>query len=273
MTDTLKGLRIALLETREADRLAAMLREEGAEIVACPAVAIVHPADPAPALAWLGRFIAAPFDDLILLTGEGLHKLRDLARLAGIEAAFLAALGRTRTVCRGPKPVRALRALGQQPQLRAGEPTTDGVIALFAALDLRGRRVGVQLYPDAGNRLVAFLEGAGAFPDSVTPYEYASRATDEAISALIDQLSAGAIDVVALTSAPQIGRLFDVAQAHGRTGQLLAGLHLTTIAAIGPVAAEAVQRRGLTPAIMPSGAYFMKPLVLAIAAAMTAKAG
>src|SRR5487761_1544291 len=95
MTDTLKGLRIALLETREADRLAAMLREEGAEIVACPAVAIVHPADPAPALAWRGRVIAAPFDDLILLTGEGLHKLRDLARLAGIEAAFLAALGRT----------------------------------------------------------------------------------------------------------------------------------------------------------------------------------
>jgi hypothetical protein len=99
MTRPLHGRRIALLETREADRLAAMLRED-AEIVSCPAVAIVLTADPAPALAWLGRFIAAPFDDLILLTGEGLHRLRDLARPAGIEAAFLVALGRTRTICR-----------------------------------------------------------------------------------------------------------------------------------------------------------------------------
>jgi hypothetical protein len=56
MTGPLHGRRSALLETREADRLAAMLREEGAEIVACPAVAIVLSADTAPALAWLDRF-------------------------------------------------------------------------------------------------------------------------------------------------------------------------------------------------------------------------
>ena len=33
--------------------------------VAPAAIAIVLPADPAPALAWLGRFIATPFDDLV----------------------------------------------------------------------------------------------------------------------------------------------------------------------------------------------------------------
>ena len=225
MPKPLHGRRIALLETREADRLAAMLRDEGAEIVACPAVAIVLPVDPAPALGWLGWFIAAPFDDLILLTGEGLCRLRDLARPTGIEKVFLAALGRTGTVCRGPKPVRALGALGQQPQYRAGQLTTDRVIAPLSGLDLRGRRIGVQLYPGAGNRLITFLEGAGAVPDSITPYEYAARAADGAIMALIDQLAAGAIDVVALTSAPQVRRLFDVAEAHGRTERLLAGLH------------------------------------------------
>jgi len=270
MPGPLTGRRIALLETREADRLAAMLREEGAEVVACPAVAIIGPADPAPALAWLGRFIAAPFDDLILLTGEGLYRLRDLARPAGVEPAFLAALGRTRTISRGPKPVRALRAFGLQPQLRAEQPTTDGVMALLSGLDLQGRRIGVQLYPSADNRLVEFVAGAGAIPDPVTPYEYASRAADEAITALIDQLAAGAIDVVALTSAPQLRRLFDVAYAHDRTDRLLAGLQQTTIAAIGPVVAEALQRRGLKAGIMPRESFFMKPLVSAIAAAMPA---
>jgi uroporphyrinogen-III synthase len=267
----LTGRRIALLETREADRLAAMLREEGAEVVACPMVAITGPADPAPVIAWLGRFIAAPFDDLILLTGEGVYRLRDLARPAGVEPAFLAALGQTRTISRGPKPVRALRALGLEPQLRADQPTTDGLITLLSDLDLRGRRIGVQRYPGTtDNRLVEFIAGAGGVPDPVTPYEYASRAADEAIIALIDQLAAGAIDVIAVTSAPQLRRLFDVAQAHGSTDRLLAALRRTTIAAIGPVVAEALQRRGLTAAIMPSGAYFMKPLVSAIRAALNA---
>jgi uroporphyrinogen-III synthase len=266
----LTGRRIALLETREADRLAAMLREEGAEVVACPAVAITRPSDPAAAMAWLGRLIAAPFDDLILLTGEGVYRLRDLARTTGSEGAFLAALGQTRTISRGPKPVRALRALELQPQLRAEQPTTDGVIALLARLYLRRRRVGVQLYPGASDRLVEFVADAGAVPDPVTPYEYASQAADEAINALIDQLAAGAIDVIAMTSAPQLRRLFDVAQINGSTDKLLAGLQHTTIAAIGPVVAEALERRGLTAAIMPSGAYFMRPLVSAITTALSA---
>ena len=266
----LQGRRIALLESREADRLAAMLCEEGAEVVACPAVAIACPADPGPVIDWLGRFIAAPFDDLILLTGEGVYRLRDLARAAGLEPPFLAALGQTRTISRGPKPVRALRAVGLQPQLRAEQPTTDGVIALLSGIDMRGRRVGVQLYPGATDkRLVEFVVDAGAVPDPVTPYEYAARAADEAITALIDQLATGAINVIALTSTPQIRRLFDVAQAHGRTDRLLAGLRQTTIAAIGPVVAEALQRRGLTASIMPGESYFMKPLVSAIAAALS----
>ena len=42
----LAGRRIALLETREAERLGQMLREQGATVVSCPAVAIADTADP-----------------------------------------------------------------------------------------------------------------------------------------------------------------------------------------------------------------------------------
>ena len=94
---------------------------------------------------------------------------------------------------------------------------------------------------------------------------------DESILSLIDQLAAGAIDVIALTSAPQVRRLFHVAQSHDLTDRLLVGLGRTMIAAIGPVVAEAVRQRGLSPAIMPRGTYFMKPLVSAIAAAMDSR--
>jgi uroporphyrinogen-III synthase len=264
----LTGRRIALLETREAERLGAMLREHGAEIVGCPMVAIVDAADPAPVRAWLERCIAAPPDDLLLLTGEGLYRLHGAAQRAGIDAAFVAAIAQARTITRGPKPARALRMLGLQPQLRAAQPTTDGIIALLSGLELSGRRVGVQLYPGAGSRLVDFVAEAGAVADPVTPYEYAAGAADAAIAALIERIAAGDIDAIAFTSAPQVRRLFEVAEASHSTDQLETGLRHTAIAAIGPVVEEELRRHALRATIMPADSYFMKPLVSAIVAGL-----
>src|SRR5690242_6236277 len=156
VTDKLAGRKIALLETREAERLGQMLREQGAAVVSVPAVAIVDAVDPAPVLAWVERFVSVPADYLILLTGEGLSRLHARAQERGRGADFVAALGRTTTIIRGPKPARALRALGLTPQLRAEPATTEGLVALLSGLDLRGRRVGVQLYPDAPSRLTDY---------------------------------------------------------------------------------------------------------------------
>src|SRR5260370_27688254 len=75
----LAGRRIALLEHRELDRLGRMLEEQGAETLRCPLVAIVDAPDPAPVRAWIERAIAAPFDDLVLMTGEGLRRVRRAA--------------------------------------------------------------------------------------------------------------------------------------------------------------------------------------------------
>jgi uroporphyrinogen-III synthase len=273
MEQPLKGRRIALAETRELDRLALMLETAGAETVRCPLVAIRDTPDEAPVRAWIERFVAAPPEDLVLLTGEGLRRLAGFAERWGMRDAFVAALGRTRTVTRGPKPARALRELGSQPGLRAPEPTTGGVIAVLAGAELRGHRVGVQLYPGNPNdQLLGSLRDKGAEPDPVLPYVYASAAEDARVAALIDELAEGGIDAIAFTSSPQVSRLFEVAEASGRGPALAAGLRRTAVAAIGPVVAAALARRGVQPSITPDGAYFMKPLVSAIAAAFS-KAG
>lgn len=261
----LHGRRIALPETREAERLALMLQEQGAETLSCPLVAIVDVADPAPVHAWLDRFIDIPSDDLVLLTGEGLRRLHGAAHRAGLEQAFLDALAKPRKITRGPKPVRSLRELGLVPDLRAEEPTTEGIIKLLSQNDLHSRRIGVQLYPGASTRLVDFLQGADAIPDPVVPYAYASQAEDERVAALIDEMARGQIDVIAFTSAPQVRRLFDVARAAGRDAP--AALQKTIIASIGPVVSAELARLGITAAIMPTGTYFMKPMVSAIVAA------
>jgi uroporphyrinogen-III synthase len=161
-----------------------------------------------------------------------------------------------------------LRALGLSPQLRAAPATTEGVIALLSGLELRGRRVAVQLYPDAPSRLTDFLEAAGASPDPVIPYAYAAAAPDDALAGLIERIVGGGIDAIAFTSASQARRLFDLARERGEADRLISALRRTATAVVGPIVAAELERHGVTPAIVPAGQYFMKPLVTAIAAAL-----
>jgi uroporphyrinogen-III synthase len=265
----LAGRRIALLEHRELDRLGRMLEEQGAETLRCPLVAIVDAPDPAPVRAWIERAIAAPFDDLVLMTGEGLRRLRGAAERAGLEPGFCEAVARMRTITRGPKPARALREIGLNPGLRAETPTTEGVIATLSAGELAGRRIGIQLPPDAPPRLADFLREAGALLNPVEPYAYMPRADRAEIVALIEEMTAGRVDAIAFTSAPQVARLFAAAADAGEDGRLLAALRATPIAAVGPVVAGELARRGLEVAIMPRDSFFMKPLVSAIVAALS----
>ena len=264
----LAGRRIALVEHRELDRLGRMLEEQGAETLRCPLLAIADAPDQAMVRAWIERAIAAPFDDLVLMTGEGLRRLLGAAARTGIEAPFREALARMRTITRGPKPAQALREIGLSPGLRAATPTTDGIIAALAGEDLSGRRIGVQLPPDSPPRLTDFLGEAGALPDPVEPYVYLPAADPREIAALIEAMSRGDIDAIAFTSAPQVARLFEAAASLGQQEQLLAALRATPIAAIGPVVATELARHGLEAAIMPQGTYFMKPLVSAITEAL-----
>src|SRR5256885_3383973 len=171
----LAGRRIALVEHRELDRLGRMLEEQGAETLRCPLVAIADAPDQAAVQAWLKRAIATPFDDLVLMTGEGLRRLRGAAERAGLEATFRGALAQMRTITRGPKPARALREIGLGPGLRAAAPTTDGIIAALSGEDLAGAPVGVQLPPDAPPRLADFLRQGGAPAPPPRPLSHVAR--------------------------------------------------------------------------------------------------
>ena len=124
----LSGRRIVVPETRELGQLLRMLEERGADTVPCPMIAIRDAPDPAPVEAWLRRFAKGACDDLVLMTGEGLRRFLGFARRIDLEPAFLAALGATRKITRGPKPVRALREVGLAVDVPADEPTTEGCL-------------------------------------------------------------------------------------------------------------------------------------------------
>lgn len=263
----LTGRTIALPETRELDLFAQMLEGRGATTWRCPLISILDAPDPVPVLAWLRRLVAGEMDDVILLTGEGLRRLLGFAERAGMRDEVIRALGGVRKTTRGPKPARALRDIELRSDLAAETPTTEGVIAALRPLALAGRRVGVQLYGADPNRaLVDFLEDAGATVLTVAPYVYASAADDARVVELIRRLAAGEIDVIAFTSSPQVGRLWDVAARAGLEETLQQGLGRTHIAAVGPLVADALRAKGAAVAMMPSESFFMKPLVNEIVA-------
>lgn len=269
MSGALQNRKIVVPESRELDLFANMLEAQGATTLRCPMVRILDLEDPAPVEAWLRKLVAGTFDDLILLTGEGLRRILGVARRCALEAEVKAALPRLRTITRGPKPARALRELGLAPGLAAGEPTTEGVIATLAAENLGGRSVGVQLYPGNPNaRLLDFLRGQGAAPDPVLPYRYASDSETSQVEAIIKLMAEGGVDFIAFTSKPQLGRLQEVARERGLETQLATGLARTRIAAVGPVVAAAIEALGATVAVMPESNFHMKPLVTAICAAL-----
>ena len=265
----LRGRRIVVPESRELDLFAQMLEAQGAETLRCPMVTILDAEDPAPIQAWLKRFAAGQFDDLVLLTGEGLRRLLALARRAGIEAEVVAAVKRVRTVTRGPKPARVLRELGLQPGIAAAEPTTAGVIASLSRENLAGRTVGVQLYPGNPNdALLNFLRSAGAVGDPVLPYRYANDAETMQVEGTIRAMADGKVDAIAFTSSPQVERLREVAKERGLEQELARGLARTRIAAVGPVVAAAIEALGAKVAVMPQASFHLKPLVTAIGEAL-----
>src|SRR6201996_1969695 len=270
MADRLNGYRILILETREEAQFSRLLAEQGADVLQCPMFTIHDAPDPAPIEAWIKRFIDRPCDDLVLMTGEGLRRLMIVVRRIGVEPAFVAALGKTRKFTRGPKPGRALRELGLEPQMTTEKPTSEGIAEMLARLDLSGHRLGLQLYPDKDHgKLIGAITALGAEVDCVLPYVYDAQAADANIVTAIEEMAAGRIDAIALTSSGQVRRLLEVAQAHGCEARLRQGLARTPIASVGPVVSDELTAHGLhTDIAPPEGAYFMKPLISAMATAL-----
>ena len=265
MKSDLLGRVVALPETRELDRLAALLEAEGAKAWRCPMVSILDAPDSAPVEVWLKSLVADQLTDVIFLTGEGVRRLRSVAERMGLGQEFTASLARVRKITRGPKPARALKEMGLSTDIAARVPTSKGVMDELRELDLRGRSFGIQLYgQEPSVELCNFVREAGATVNSVAPYIYAPASDTARIVELIHALKNGVVDTIAFTSAAQVERFFEVGLQAGLEADLLRGLNGACVAAIGPIAAGALAQRGVSANVTPEKAFVMKRLVEAI---------
>jgi uroporphyrinogen-III synthase len=270
MADRLTGYRILILETREEAQFSRLLAEQGADVLQCPMFTIHDAPDSAPVEAWIRRFIAKPFDDFVLMTGEGLRRLMKVAQRIGVDQDFIAAVGKARKFARGPKPGRALREIGLEPQQTTEKPTSEGVAEMLSRVDLARHRLGLQLYPDKDHSvLIGAISAQGAEVDTVLPYVYDAKAADANIVTAIEEMAQGRIDAIALTNLGQVRRMVEVARARGCEARLREGLSRTPIASVGPAVSDELKSHGLRTDIYPANdAFFMKPLISAMAAAL-----
>jgi uroporphyrinogen-III synthase len=267
MKRPLEGLTVAFLEGRQKEDLAALLAKEGATPYPCPIVRMIDAPDPAPVLEWIGECIDGRFRQVVLSTGEGVRRLIGFASRAGLEQPFINALGRVRTITRGPKPVQALKAIGLSVTRISEAPTTAGVIAALTKEDLAGATVGVQLSGEPNLPLVESLKRAGARVRLVLPYVYETAAAGPEVRQLLERALAGAIDVLIFTSTPHAERLHQLIEQEGMEELWQRALGRIKLAAVGPIVAESLRKRGLQVHICPEQGFVMKNLVRQIARA------
>jgi uroporphyrinogen-III synthase len=263
------GTTVALAEGRQLLDLSAMLEAEGAVVLRYPLLSILDAPDESAVHAWLDELIADSFALLVLMTGEAVRRLVGFAERAHKRDAFLAALARTPTLARGPKPGQALKELGLKPTRIAGSPTTQGVIDALVNDDLAGKKIAVTLYATENKPMQEFLSQRGAIMCPVLSYVYAPASDDQRVTELIHKLDDGEVSVFVFTSSPQVDRLLEVAKAQNLEAKLHSGLGKTKIAAVGPLIADRLREAGAKVDIVPEQGWVMKNLVRRIVREMS----
>jgi uroporphyrinogen-III synthase len=188
------------------------------------------------------------------LTGVGTRLLITTLATRRPQNEVVAALGRLTLVCRGPKPIAALREVGLTAALAVPEPNTwrDLLAALDGALPVRGKRVAVQEYGARNDELLAGLRERGAHVTTVPVYGWALPEDTAPLRAAIARVVAGEVDAVLFSSATQIDNVFQVAAESGSADALRAALRgRTVVGSIGPITTEALQQHGLEPDLQP----------------------
>ena len=200
------------------------------------------------------------------MTGVGASALLKEAEKLGDLDAALAALRRTTTACRGPKPVSVLRRHDIQVNLTAAEPhTTTELLQELDAVDLSGKTVGLVHYGERTDTAAAGLRQRGAIVHEICLYEWQLPEDTHGLERLVDELVAGRLDALALTSQIQVRHLFAVADRMGRRRVLADALNdNVVVAAVGPVCAASLKDFGVTPRVQPSHPK-MGPMLIALA--------
>jgi uroporphyrinogen decarboxylase len=234
------GLHVAALESRRAEDMTRLIEKYHGVPAVSPSMREVPVEPNRPAIDFAYRVITGEIGVVILLTGVGFRQLLRAIERHVDKQQFLDALSDITTVCRGPKPVAALREVGMTPTHRVPEPNTwrELLQTLDTSVPLANQTVGLQEYGISNTSLIAGLEARGAEVVPLQVYTWDLPENTGPLEANVQALAAGQRDVLLLTSAHQVVNMLRTAEQLQLVSQLREGLATTVIASIGPTTSE-----------------------------------
>ncbi len=233
----LLGKRVLVTRAKDqAESLASLLRDRGAEPVVVPTIEIHPPSDPS-SMVDAVREMRERYDWIVVTSVNGALRLWAEVQRQGQDAC---AFDHVKIAAIGPGTAAALERCGRIADLTAKEHRQEG-LASEMRLMLHGatRRVLFARAETARDALPKALREAGCVVDEVAVYRTLSP-PPAALAALTAQFAAGEIDVVMFTSSSTVEHLCDALGT--RAPSLLAA---TCVASIGPVTTETALKRGV----------------------------
>jgi uroporphyrinogen III methyltransferase/synthase len=254
------GRRIVVTRPQhQAPELACLLREQGAEVLACPAIEI-EAMDAAPLRAALENL--SSYDFLVLTSANGVDRFFAVLDECGLDMRALAGL---RIAAIGPQTARRLASRHVNADIVPTEYRAEGLLAALDGESLEGRRILLPRAAGARPILPETLRDKGALVDEILTYR--SIRPPDAAARWQEILAEGPPDCVTFTSSSTVEHFLSIVAASPAG---LAALDTVKIACIGPVTAATATAAGLRVAIEPD-AYTVAALAQEITQALCNK--
>ena len=261
---SLGGRTVGVLQTRHNREFAALIARHGGRPLLAPTLREVPAQDRAAVRDALGAIAASGMDIAIFQTGVGARAFFSAATDAASYEVILDRLASSVVVARGPKPLAVLHEHRVRVDRRTAEPHTTAQVMELLDSDLTGEAVLLLEFGAPNQALLDFLVSRRANVIDMTVYAWDLPLDLAPVLRFLDELEAGAIDITTFTSASQVENLFRIAEHKGVADKVPGWLQQrTVVAAIGPVAARALDDRGVSVRIQPQRPK-MVPFIRAI---------
>lgn len=232
---------------RKAKDLASLLERRGARVILAPAMHTVPLPEDGELAAATVEVLAAPVDFAVAMTGVG---FRGWLEAAECSERLVAHLRQARLLARGAKARGAIRGAGLAEAWTAPGEQSAEILDYLLREGVEGKRVVVQVHGDPMTGFRVRLREAGADVVAVPVYRWTDPVDLAALDRLIDEVIAGKVSALPLTSAPAAANLLDRAERTGRGERFREALrHRTFVACVGPVTAGPIAVAGIPYAI------------------------
>lgn len=243
----LKGLRVVSFESRRSDQMAKLIQERGGQALVAPSMRSVPLTENHEALAFGQKLLSGGIDIVILMTGVGTMTLLAALETQTSKESLRSALGKTRVIARGPKPLEALQAAGIDNAVSVPQPETWREI--LSTLDAQGPLIGKTLaLQESGGLNKELIEGLASRGVKLLRVPVYRWALPEDTGPLRDALHAvveGRADVVLFTNSNQIDHVLRLAQEEGMESEFREALGKVVVASVGPVCSQFLDEYGL----------------------------